>query len=131
MNCYANACFKHLNVMNKQELLDKLFKFSVSIVLLVNKLPKSPAGYAISNQIVRSGTSITANCEEAQDAISKKDFIKSITIALKEAKETKYWLRLLLESKMSTDKQINSLLDECSQIIAILVKSVKTLKGKT
>ena len=61
----------------KEEFFKRLLKFSVSIILLSNKLPKTPAGFAIANQIVKSGTSIGANFVEAQDASSLKDFISS------------------------------------------------------
>ncbi len=73
---------------DKNELLKRLLKFSVKIIALSSKLPKTPAGYAIASQIVRSGCSVGANCEEAQNSISAKEFLHSVNIALKEARET-------------------------------------------
>lgn len=115
---------------DKQELLDRLLKFSVRIIILASKLPKTPAGFAIASQIVRSACSVGANCEEAQDAISHKEFLRSINIALREARETRYWLRVIKSSRLLLEKLIDIELEECNQIVAILTKSVKTLKGE-
>ncbi|MBU0570049.1 four helix bundle protein [Patescibacteria group bacterium] len=112
----------------KKELLQRLLKFAVRIIILSNKLPKTPAGFAIANQIVRSGTSIGANCEEAQDAFSRRDFLKSINISLKEARETRYWLMAIKASKMLPDSLVDFELGECEEIVAILTSSVKTTK---
>lgn len=114
----------------KVELLERLLKFSVRIIILSSKLPKTPAGYAIANQIIRSACSIGANCEEAQNAISPKDFLHSINISLKEARETFYWLKVIKLSKLLSESQVNKELDECNQIVAILTTSVKSLKNK-
>lgn len=67
---------------------ERTFKFGIKIVKLSSKFPKNSSGFAISSQIVRSGTSVGANVEEAQNAGSKKEFIRGMTIALKEARET-------------------------------------------
>lgn len=112
----------------KQELLDRLLRFGVKIILLANTLPKTPAGYAIAGQIIRSATSIGANCEEAQDAFSRKDFLKALTISLKEAKETRYWLKIIEQSGLLTSTAIGAELQECNEIIAILIASVRTVK---
>lgn len=114
----------------KEKLLDRLLRFSVRIIELAAHLPKTPAGFAIANQIIRSGCSIGANCAEAQHAISSKDFIHSLNIALKEARETYYWLEVIKQSKLIIRQQVNPELDECGQIVAILVSSVKSLKKK-
>ncbi len=107
---------------------DRTFKFSVKIVELVSKLPLNSAGRAISNQMVRSGTSVGANVEEAQNSGSKKEFIHGMTIALKEARETYYWLRLVEESKVLTD--LSSLMKENLEIVKILTSSIKKAKNK-
>ena len=114
----------------KSELLDRLLKFSVSIIVLSSKLPKTPAGYAIANQIVRSGCSIGANCEEAQNSISAKEFLHSINIGLKEARETYYWLRVIKYSNLLNERLVELELKECNEIVSILVTSVKSLKRK-
>lgn len=117
--------------MNNKELFKKrLLDFSVKIVQLSNLMPKSSVGQAITNQIIRSGTSIGANCEEAQDAVSRNDFLNKISISLKEARETKYWLEVIKNSGLMSNQILEQLAKESDEIIAILVKSVKTLKSQ-
>lgn len=116
------------NTKYKKELLERLLRFAVRIIKLANRLPRTPAGYAVANQIVKSGTSIGANCEEAQEALSRKDFLKTINISLKEARETRYWLKVIRESELLPTSMVNPELQECVEIIAILTSSVKTLK---
>ncbi|MFC1727058.1 four helix bundle protein [Patescibacteria group bacterium] len=106
------------------------FEFGASIIRLSTKLPKNSAGYAVCNQIVRSGTSVGANIEEAQSAGTKKEFIRGITIALKEARETKYWLRLIAETKLAQTKEIERLIEENTEIIKILITIIKKSKAK-
>ena len=69
-------------------------------------------------------------CIQYSSAESNRDFISKQSIALKEAKETKYWLKLLIKSEMMTEAQVKSLLDECEQLIKIIAKSIVTAKGK-
>jgi four helix bundle protein len=106
---------------------ERTFSFGVKIVKLASKLPKNSSGFAISSQIVRSGTSVGANVEEAQNASSKKEFIRGITIALKEARETHYWLRIIMESGL-VERGLQPLLDENLEIVKILTSSVKNAK---
>lgn len=113
----------------KKDLLKRFLEFAVSIIKLASDLPKNPAGFAISSQIIRSGTSIGANCNEAQDAISRKEFTKTINISLKEARETLYWLELIAMSNLLPSHKTDSLNKECNEIIAILSASVKKLKS--
>ena len=108
----------------------RLLQFSVRIIFLVNRLPKTPTGYAIANQIVKSGTSIGANFIEAQDASSIKDFIQKLSISLREAQETCYWLQVIKEAKLIDALRIESELKECGEIKAILVSSIKSSKAK-
>lgn len=106
----------------------RTFRFSVRIIKLVVNLPKNSVGYAIGNQVIRSGTSIGANIEEAQSAGSRKEFVRGMTIALKEARETDYWLRLIVESEtVSLDKMID-IIKENQEIIKILTSIVKKTK---
>ena len=114
----------------KKELLERLLKFSVRIIILASKLPKTPAGFAIASQIIRSACYIGANCEEAQDAISLKEFLRSINISLKEARETRYWLKVIKESRLLPARLVDIELDECNQIVAILTTSVKSIKKR-
>jgi four helix bundle protein len=116
-----------LNEMNNEKpniIRDKSFHFALKIIALSQSL-KEDRNYEIANQIIRSGTSIGANVEEAQAAQSKKDFISKLSISSKEARETKYWLRLIKESKISNNK-LDVLINDCDDLINILTKIVKT-----
>ncbi len=115
--------------LQKRDLRDRLFSFSVRIIGIATLLPKTPAGFAIASQIIRSGTSIGANCEEAQDAISRKEFLKSLNISLKEARETKYWLKIIQKTFLLPQEKLDDILKENDEIIAILTASVKKLKS--
>jgi four helix bundle protein len=84
--------------------------------------------YVLSKQLLRSGTSIGANLEEADGGQSKRDFIAKTQISYKEAKETRYWLRLLRDSEYIEEKLANSFIADCSEIIAILTAILKTAK---
>ena len=102
----------------------KSFDFALSIVNLFIELKKENE-FIISKQILRSATSIGANIEEAIAAQSRKDFIHKMSIASKEARETKYWLRLLDKSKL-TSIEMSSYLIEVEHIINIVTKIIKT-----
>lgn len=106
---------------------ERTFKFGVKIVKLVTNMPRNPCGMAIANQIVRSGTSIGANVEEAQNSGSKKEFVRGITIALKEARETLYWLKIAEEAGV-TNQNLQELRSENLEIIKILTSSIKKAK---
>lgn len=110
--------------------IERLLEFSVSIIWLVNKLPKAPAGMAVAHQLVKSGTSIGANFIEAQDASSTRDFIQKLSISLREARETWYWLKIIEKAKLLSYEDIKKGLEECDEIIAILVKSINSSKAK-
>lgn len=85
--------------------------------------------YVLSKQIFRSGTSIGANIEEANQAQSKADFIHKLSIANKEAFETHYWLRLLKDSEILEEKIAQSLIKDCEEVQKILTSSIKTSKA--
>jgi len=105
-------------------ILDKTFDFALSIIELYKKMTEQKE-YVLSRQIIRSGTSIGANVEEATAAISKKDFTAKMSIASKEARETRYWLRLLDRSKV-VNYDFKKLIDEIESIVNILTAIVKT-----
>ncbi|MBQ5577551.1 MAG: four helix bundle protein [Prevotella sp.] len=111
------------------KIIDISFKFGVRIIKLFQYLVDKKVNFAIPNQILRSGTSIGANVNESVFAQSKKDFINKMHIALKEANETKYWLRLLYESGYINDKQFESMTDDLKNIIGTLVNIIKTSKN--
>jgi four helix bundle protein len=84
----------------KIDIRDRARKFAVRIISLVKKLPRDVAGYKLGDQLIRSGTSVGANLEEADAAPTRRDFFHKVSISYKEAKETRYWLELILESKL-------------------------------
>ena len=106
----------------------RTYSFALRIVRLVLYLRKQKLLYSLLDQVLRSGTSVGANVEEAQNAGSKKEFIHSMTIALKEARETKYWLRLLLDSNLVTHQQVDELVSENGELVRILITIVKRSK---
>ncbi|PZU87491.1 MAG: four helix bundle protein [Chryseobacterium sp.] len=103
---------------------NKTFEFALSIIKFYT-ICKSQNEYILSKQILRCGTSIGANVEEAIAAQSKKDFISKLSIANKEARETKYWLKLYQSSNL-VEIEVDSYLKEIESIINILTKIIKT-----
>jgi len=111
--------------MKKENLIaDKSFDFALTIIDLYIQL-KNENEFVLSKQLLRSGTSIGANIEEATAAFSKRDFTHKMSISSKEARETRYWLRLLQKSNL-TKINVESQLIEIQNIINILTKKVKT-----
>ena len=110
--------------MKENLIANKTFDFSLTIIDLFIRLKKENE-FIISKQIIRSGTSIGANIEEGIAAQSKKDFINKLSIANKEARETKYWLRLLDKSEL-TKIEIDNYLTKIEHIINIITKIIKT-----
>ena len=108
----------------ENKILEMSFDFSLQIIQLYKILIEQKE-YILSRQLLRSGTSIGANIEEAIAAQSRKDFISKLSIASKEARETRYWLRLLDKSKL-IDTDYSSYLNSIEHIINILTKIVKT-----
>ena len=110
--------------MKENIIATKTFGFSLNMINLYTQLKKENE-YIISKQLLRSGTSIGANVEEAIAAQSRKDFISKLSIASKEARETKYWLRLLDKSNL-TQIPVSAYLIEIEHIINIITKIIKT-----
>ena len=106
----------------------KSFHFAVRIVNLCKYLQNEKREYMIYRQLFRCGTSIGANVTEAQQAQSRADFISKLNIALKEAYETNYWLRLLHETQYLSDDAFRSLIADCNEIERLLISIVKTTK---
>ena len=107
---------------------DKSFNFALRIVNLNKYLTGKKKEYVMSKQLLRSGTSIGANVSEAVRAQSKKDFISKLSIALKEANESRYWIRLLIASQYVEEKSGADLLQDLEEIIKLLVSIIKTSK---
>ena len=110
------------------KLRKKSFEFALRIVKLARFLETEKKDWVLSRQILKSGTSIGANVRESRFAQSTADFVSKLTIALKEAEETEYWLELLTAAEMITERQCASLQKDLNWIIATLVNSVKVSK---
>ena len=106
----------------------KSFLFAVRIVKLNNYLCENMQAYTLAKQLLRSGTSIGANVCEAQQAQSRADFISKLSIALKEAVETNYWLRLLHATSYLNDKEFTSLIEDCRELERLLTAVIKSTK---
>ena len=115
--------------MKESILSEKSFAFALRIVQLYKYLTTEHKEYVLSKQVLRSGTSIGANIEEAKHAQSKIDFVHKLSIAQKEASETNYWIRLLSKSDYLNAKLAKSLLDDCDEIQRMLTASIKTSKS--
>lgn len=102
------------------ELEGRTLEFGKKIIVLCNLLPKNTVNYRLIDQLIRSGTSVGANYREANETDSKKDFKNRIRISKKEAKETVYWLELVLSANTEFSPQIEPLLDEAGQLVKIL-----------
>ena len=105
---------------------EKSFQFAVRVVKLCKYIRSSRHEKILTQQLLKSGTSIGANIAEAQHAQSKADFIAKLSIALKETGETKYWLRLLCATDYCTDVEFNSIFSDCTELEKLLVSILKT-----
>jgi four helix bundle protein len=108
---------------------DKSYEFALRIVKMYKYIVKNNVEYVLAKQLLRSGTSIGANVEEACSAQSRKDFISKLSIAQKEAFETSYWLRLLRDSGEIKKEYADDILKDCDEIISILTSILKTTKS--
>ena len=117
--------------MKQNIVADKSKSFALRIIKLYTFLKEERSEYVLSRQILRSGTSISANVRESKNAQSNLDFISKLSIALKEADETAYWLELLVESSIITQIQFDSLYSDLNEIISLLTSIIKTTKNKT
>jgi four helix bundle protein len=122
-------------ISEKQEyytsiLYQKAFKFSVRITKFYKYILKNDHTFIpLYKQLLRSGTSIGANVSEAQSASSKSDFANKLSIALKECRESEYWLKLLFETELINKNEFESLIKDCDELERILTSSIKTTKG--
>lgn len=117
---------------DKPDICQRTFNFSVRSYRLCRELSQPNVDeQIISRQLLKSSTSIGANAEEAQAGQSLADFVSKYNIALKEARETHYWLRLIKEVNIFPDGKLDSIISECNEIIAILTTIVKKLRAKT
>jgi len=111
-------------------LKEKTYQFALKIIRVYQNLHNDKREFVLSKQLLRSGTAIGALVEEANQAESKADFIHKLSIANKEANETKYWIRLLIDSKILDSTIGSEILSDCDEIVRILASSIITSKSR-
>ena len=104
------------------------FEFALEILKFVSSLPKTVICRELGKQLIRSGTSVGANIEEADGSLSKKEFVYKIGLSLKEAKETKYWIKLLIDSGIPRKESAELLFKESEELVKIFGKIISTTK---
>ena len=104
----------------------RIFLFAVRIVQLVGRLPRTVAGIEIGRQLIRAGTSVGSNVEEADGAVSRKDFVNHTRIARKEARESRFWLALIAAADLLRDPEVSALMQEADELARILSKIANT-----
>lgn len=114
----------------KSTLRDKSYAFALRTIKLSQYVNEKKNAYVLSKQVLRSGTAIGALVRESEYAESRLDFAHKLAIALKEANETHYWLMLLRDSGYITDTESKTIIDECNELIRILISSIKTTKSQ-
>ena len=123
------AILIYTNIMDNV-IENKSFQFAIRIVRSYKFLCEEKKEYILSKQLLRASTSIGANVTESQQAQSEPDFVSKISIALKEASETKYWIKLLGATEYLSENQTKSILDDCVEIEKILVTILKSAKNQ-
>ena len=117
---------------NYQDIEERTFNFSVRVIKMVLQLPSNVAAWKLGGQVIGSATSVNSNIVQARAGISKKDFINHMRISLKEAKETKRWLEMIVAVGLTEKPRMELLIKENEEIICILVIIIKnSLKGKS
>jgi four helix bundle protein len=116
--------------MTPDELSDRLLEFAVRIGRLVDALPETRLGRHVAGQLVRADTSATPNYEEARAAESRSDFVHKLNICLKELRESRRWLRLIIRAALLPEAKVQNLLDESNQLCSIIGQSVVTAKKR-
>jgi four helix bundle protein len=117
--------------VDKQELQCRTKQFALRVFKLVDVLPRTPAGRAVANQLVRSATSVGANYRAACHARSRAEFTAKLGTALEEADESLYWLELIREGKLIPESRLSLLLEEADELTAILTAGRKSAAGNT
>jgi len=119
-----------LQTNKKYDLEERTLRFAKQIIRLCKKLSKNTVNFKLVDQVVRSAGSIGANYREANDALGKKDFIHRLRISRKEAKETAFWLELILEANPNSKEEIDQLIVECKEIRKILSAIINKITRK-
>lgn len=116
--------------MDSKELRRRTKQFALRIIRLVAATPKGRLGDVLGRQILRSGTSIGANYREALRASSRKQFVSTLQVVLREADETAYWIELIRDSELVKSSRLGPLAAECEELIAIFVATIRSAKGR-
>ena len=116
--------------MDKNELQERMTAFAVRIIKMVDAMPSTVSGMAIAKQIVRSGTSPSANYRAACIAKSDKDFVNKLKMVEEELDETGHWLTLIIRSGLLKSSRVEPLYQECCELMSIIVKSIITTKNR-
>ncbi len=111
------------------DLAERLLDFAARVGKVVDALPESRLGRHIAGQLVRSGTSPAPNYAEACGAESRRDFVHKLSIALKELRESRCWIQLIIKAELLPEQRLSEILDECEQLCAIVAKSIVTAKN--
>jgi four helix bundle protein len=117
--------------MTEPELIERTKQFALRVIRLVGALPRTIEGRAIASQLMRSGTSVAANYRAACRARSKAEFISKLGTVEEEADESAFWLELLIDADLLSGTQIRPLLNEASEIVAIMASSKKTAASRS
>ena len=116
--------------MDKVELQERMTAFAIRIVKMVDSMPATVSGLAIARQIIRSGTSPSANYRAACLAKSDKDFVNKMKMVEEELDETCHWLEIIIRSELMPANRLQSLHQECKELLSIVVKSIVTTKNR-
>ncbi|MEK7219195.1 MAG: four helix bundle protein [Patescibacteria group bacterium] len=117
--------------MKENLIQKKSYEFAINVINLYRNITATKKEFVLSKQFLRCGTSVGANVEEAIGGQSRKDFIAKLSIAYKEARETRYWLSLLKDTKYITQGEFSITYDLCEEILRIIGKIQKTLKNNS
>ena len=115
--------------MDANEMKRRTRRYALAIVRLVEGLPKTKTAAVIGNQLLRCGTSVGANYRASCRARSQADFIAKMGIVEEEADESMYWMELLVDAGLANKGDVNELMSEANQIVAMVVSSIKTARG--
>ena len=117
------------NGMNPDQLSERLLDFAARVGKVVDALPETRLGRHIAGQLVRSGTSSAPNYEEARGAESRADFVHKLSICLKELRESRAWIRLIIKAELLPNSRMEQVLDECIQLCNVVAQSIVTAKN--
>jgi four helix bundle protein len=108
-----------------QDIQERTFDFGVRVIKLVNRMPRTLSGEILARQLIRSGTSVGANMQEADGAETKKDFVHKISVAYKEARESRHWLATIRATELKGDAEVSELWQEVDELVRILFTILK------